>query len=72
MVGALRDIAVLPPGAGLPNRCEYEADMVGVPLRFDNIDIAEPGLGLGLGGPSDSVKSESAGYAALPQCRLWA
>jgi hypothetical protein len=35
--------------------------IVGVPLRLENIDIAEPGrgVGLGLGGPSDSSVSVS-------------
>jgi len=38
-----------------PGRCKNEPEIVGVPLRRD---IAEPGLGLGLGGQSVSVSSD--------------
>ena len=61
-MGGLSDGVPLLPVALLLNRCEYEADMVGVALLRDNVDMADPGLGLGLGlgGPSDSVYSDSA------------
>lgn len=54
-------------------RCENVVVIVGVPLLFDINDIADPGrgLGLGLGGPSDSISVPSSEPCTATAFRLY-